>query len=68
MTVSLESLPYDIIFIIASLLGVEDVFRLARSCRRLEEKCLEEAVCREVVKVCSNNFAFVQCIVEGALF
>jgi hypothetical protein len=52
MTPSLDQLPFDIIFYIASNLHLDDVVHLGRTCHRLSALLDERTFQRCVVEVC----------------
>lgn len=51
MTVSLDQLPFDLIFCIVSHLDIEDVFHIGQTCQRLKASLDERTVSRRTVEV-----------------
>jgi hypothetical protein len=51
MTTSLDQLPFDLLFCIASNLELEDVVHLGQTCRQLKTMLDERTLCRRTVEV-----------------
>ena len=48
---SLDTLPYDVIFGMISFLSFEDVMNMARTCRRLKAIVQDRTLCRKLIQV-----------------
>jgi hypothetical protein len=51
MNVSLDHLPFDVLFYVALNLHLDDVIHLAQTCRQLKALLDEKTLCRSVVEV-----------------
>jgi hypothetical protein len=51
MTISLDNLPFDILFHVASYINLEDAVHLSHSCRQLNLLLQEGTLCRKLVEV-----------------
>jgi hypothetical protein len=51
MTTSLDQLPFDLLFCIASNLELEDIVHLGQTCRQLKTMLDERTLCRRIVEV-----------------
>ena len=48
---TLDRLPFDVLFCIASSLGFDDVVRLSLTCRQLRLLLNESTLCRRTIEV-----------------
>lgn len=51
MTISVDHLPFDILFFVASYLDLEDNVSLSQTCRHLKGVLQEKTLCRRIVEV-----------------
>jgi hypothetical protein len=55
MGLSLEYLPFDVLFYIGSHLDVDDVVHLHQTCSHLKQLLDESTFCRRTVEVCDAS-------------
>jgi hypothetical protein len=65
MTTSLDQLPFDILFCIASNLHIEDLVHLSQTCRQLEALLDERTLCQRTVKVSGLDYTTMRLAVNG---
>jgi hypothetical protein len=51
MPITLEKLPFDILFYVACSLDFDDIIHLSRTCRQLKLLLHENTLCRKVIEV-----------------
>jgi hypothetical protein len=51
MTITLDRLPFDIIFHISSILEFDDIIHLGYTCRQLNALLYESTLCRKAIEV-----------------
>lgn len=52
--ITLDQLPFDVLFYIALNLGIEDIFHLSHLCRQLHALLDERTLSRRIVEVCAH--------------
>jgi hypothetical protein len=52
MPLTLESLPYDVLFGIVQYLDFDDFFNLSQQSKQMKSLLSEETICRKVLEVC----------------
>lgn len=55
MTISLDRLPFDILFNITGGLRFDDIINLSLTCRQLNLLLNESTLCRRTIEVCENQ-------------
>ena len=51
MPVSLERLPFDVLFYVTSHLELDDIVSLAHTCRQLQTLLQENGICKKAIEV-----------------
>lgn len=51
MTISLDRLPFDLLFCVVSYLALEDIVHIGQTCKQLRALLDERTVCRSTVEV-----------------
>lgn len=51
MTITLDRLPFDILFHISSILEFDDIIHLGHTCRQLKTLLHERTLCRKAIEV-----------------
>ena len=55
MPISVDNLPFDILFYITADLDLDDIVHLSQTCRQLRANLSEGTLCRRTVEVYSNR-------------